>query len=142
MNNTIEIQGWIKLDDRNIVISKNKNGYGGDTLAEIIDRKYIVEEQQLSSMGEPDEEMGGVSLYIPNCSLQFYTSDNEIGLQEVEERYLIQLYGGIDIFGENFGYSMYTILGFDVENLTIGGHDLQEILSNYQGKYINMIIKY
>ncbi len=143
MKNSIKISGWITTDyDDNLGITTNKEGRSILSLAETIESLYTSDDCQPSTIGECDDEMGGVSLYIPNCMLKYYISDNEISLENVEEKSLAQLCGGIDIFGENYGYSAWTIMGFDVEKLMIGEHDLENILSEQRGKYINMVIEY
>ncbi len=144
MKNRIEISGFIGLDeDRNVIMVDDLDVYYGQPLAEIIfDKMYEYDGIDLSTMGEVDDEMGGLSYYIPNCNISFYISDNEISLNSVSERYTMQLLGGLDVFGENYGYSQWTILGLDLMKFTIGNHDLTEILTGYEGKYINFIMEY
>lgn len=142
MSNKIIIEGWIDKDGEENIIIRNDRLWYGDTLAEIINEEYKSDEILPSTLGECDDYMGGVSLFIPNCSLRFYHSKKKLKLEEVQEKYLKQLFGDIDIFGENYGYSEYTILGLDVEQLVIGGHNLEEILSNYIGEYTHIIIEY
>lgn len=142
------IEGWIAIDSDNLTIQEEKGSWSGsEVLANIISDNYYKEnsnktETQLSHNGAYDEEMGGESLYIPNCNLSFYISDNKISLEEVEKRQLTQLIGGIDIYGENYGYSMWTIEGFEVQELSIGGHDLDSTLRTYKDKYIHILIEY
>ena len=145
MKKKILISGYVNLDeDDNIIVSKDKEClWYEDTLAnEIYDRIENHNELELSIDGEPDEEMGGLSYYVPNCEIYFYISDNPISLDEVSERYTRQLLGGLNVFGENYGYSAWTIMGFDVSRFMIGNHDLNSILSGYKGKYINFVIEY
>lgn len=146
MKNKILIKGFVGLDyDENIVISRDNDNFNYETpLADEIHDKIIEndEELELSVDGEPDEEMGGVSYYIPNCEIYFYISDNPISLEEVSEKYTIQLIGGLNVFGENYGYSAWTIMGYDVSRFTIGNHDLTQILKGYVGKYINFVMEY
>lgn len=146
MKNKILIKGFVGLDyDENIVISRDNDNFNYETpLADEIHDKIIEndEELELSVDGEPDEEMGGVSYYIPNCEIYFYISDNPISLEEVSEKYIIQLLGGLNVFAENYGYSAWTIMGYDVSRFTIGNHDLTQILKGYVGKYINFVMEY
>lgn len=73
--------------------------------------------------------------------LKYYISDNEINSkEEIEEKYLEKILGGIDIALENIGYSEYTITGYDLVNFKLGGHDLEKIFSNYLGKYACIIV--
>lgn len=131
------IEGRLELDYDN-----NLSLMGKNTLAEIIEYNCREEEIELSPCGELDEEMGGVSLYIPNCSLSYYISNKEISLEEIQEKHLRKLFGAIDVYGENYGYSAWTIMGFNVDTLTIGNHNLNQILRSYIGKYIHILIDY
>ena len=145
MKNKILIKGFIRLDwDDNIVISENMGSFGTELpLADVIFSE--IEDSNnlpLSIDGEPDDEMGGISYYVPNCNISFYISDNKISLEEVSERYTMQLLGGLNVFGENYGYSAWTITGYDVSRFMIGNHDLNNILKSYKDKYINFIMEY
>ena len=145
MKNKILIRGFIGLDyDDNVVVSEDTGSLKSETpLADVILSKIEDNDNlPLSIDGEPDYEMGGISYSVPNCNISFYISDNKISLEEVSERYTMQLIGGLDVFGENYGYSAWTIMGYDVHRFMIGNHDLTQILSSYQGKYINFIMEY
>lgn len=141
----IIISGFVGLDDdSNVVVSDNKEKFLYEApLADVI---YVNIENNnelpLSIDGEPDDEMGGLSYYVPNCNISFYISEEKLSLDEVSERYTMQLLGGLDVFGENYGYSAWTITGYDVDRFMIGNHDLAQILSSYQGKYINFVMEY
>lgn len=137
----VHIEGWLNLDeDDNLQIKKEQEHWSGDTIAELINEQC--EYTSFSTKGDNDDDLGGISLYIPECELRFYTSDTKLPLEKVQEEHLKKLFGAIDVYGENYGYSEYTILGFNVEKLTIGNHDLNEILRDYLDKYIHIIIKY
>lgn len=110
------------------------------TIAEEIEVQYEGEDR-LSAKGEVDE-LGGVSLNIPNCSVRIYYSDNKITLDEVQEKHIRQLFGDLDVFGENYGYSEWTIMGFNLESLTVGGHNLIKELENNMDRYANIVIEY
>lgn len=145
MKKKILISGYVNLDeDDNIIVSKDKEClWYEDTLAnEIYEKIENHNELELSIDGEPDYELGGISYYVPNCEIYFYISNNPISLEEVLERYTIQLLGGLNVFGENYGYSEYTIMGLDISRFMIGNHDLNTILSGYKGKYINFVMEY
>lgn len=53
--------------------------------------------------------------------------------------------GALDIFQEWYGYSEWTIMGYDVENFKLisedgGEHDLEKIFKSYIGKYVHIVI--
>jgi hypothetical protein len=133
----MHIEGWLNLDgDDNLRLKEQQEYYRGCILAGLIAEQYE------GITREDVGDLGGLSLYIPECELRFYTSDTKLSLEQVQEEHLKKLFGAIDVYGENYGYSEWTITGFNVEKLTIGNHDLNEILKDYLDKYIHIIIKY
>lgn len=147
MKRKIVLNGFLGKDyDGNITINETKdNLYSYNMIfAEVIADKLgeDIKQLPLSSVGENDEEFGGVSFYVPDCNISFYISDKAISLEEVSEKYTMQLMGGLDVFGESYGYSAWTIMGYSVDSFTIGNHDLTNILTQYIGKYINFIMEY
>lgn len=38
------------------------------------------------------------------------------------------------------GYSEWTITGYDLEECTLGGHDLNSILLSHSGEYVNIYV--
>ena len=133
----------------NTILIRNGHEVYGDELVELINEELHINLDRVTpskndNYEEDDDygDLGGISLFIPKCKISFYISDNEISLDEVSERYTMQLLGGLDIYGENYGYSEWTIMGFSTHNFTIGNHDLNEILKSYNGKYINFVMEY
>lgn len=131
--------GFIEKDyDGNIRLSDDYN-----CLA-----KRIADMAKLPSDNQDDLEdsnfyyMGGISGKIEKCNFSFYTSNKECSLEEAQTGFLNKLYGDIDVYGENYGYSEYTICGMDLVNFTIGNHDLESILESHLGKYIHIIIEF
>lgn len=130
-------------DDGNVSIIKNNNHYDDTLSVEIGD---FIEKTSNKLSGtyseEVDEDLGyRINTSEDNIQLRYYISDSEIESQEeIEEKYLQKILGSIDIAVENIGYSEYTITGYETENFTLGGHDLEEIFSNYIGKYVCIIV--
>ena len=143
MKKKIVISGFLGFeeDGNNVTIYEDKEkSWADDILIEIIEDS--IRPSILSALDEYNEELGGTSYYIPNCNISFYISDNKLLLEDVSEKYTMQLLGSIDVFGENYGYSEWTIIGFNTQKFTIGNHNLNEILRSYKDKYINLIIEY
>lgn len=142
--NKILISGFLYTDsDYNITITESDKYYK-EFLIDIISERI---NPKLPSKHKTDnnsnyDNWGEVSYLIPNCNLKFYISDNKIDLDEVSIKYTMQLIGNIDVQGESYGYSEYTIEGFNTDNFSIGNHNLNKILCDYEGKYINLIIEY
>ncbi len=130
-------------DDGNVSIIKNSNHYDDTLSVEIGD---FIEKTSNKLSGtyskEIDEDLGyRINTSEDNIQLRYYISDSEIKSQEdIQEKYLQKILGSIDISVENIGYSEYTIIGYETENFTLGGHDLEEIFSNYIGKYVCIIV--
>lgn len=132
------LQGWLGLDsDGNIGISKKR-----------IKRKYCylyssiaTEIMDYFNYKEVDEELGKKSTTIKNANLRCWFSDTECTLEEAQmnfESYMA--IGNLLTQGHYVGYSEWTITGFEVENLIIGGHDLEKELKDHTGQYIHFIL--
>lgn len=146
--NKILVKGFIDLDpDDSIRLYKDyQAGFfigSAEELVSLLESEIETEYEQSKNHNEDEfDYYGGVSLYLEKAKISFYISDEKIDLEEVSIKYTQQLLGSLDIYGENYGYSEWTILGFSLSNFTIGNHDLKEILKQYEGKYINFILEY
>lgn len=143
MNRLVLIGKLSKDYDGNVSIIKNGELYDYALSTEIGD--FIKKtSNKLSGIysKEVDEDLGyRINTSEDNIQLRYYVSDNEIKSQEdIEEKYLQKILGSIDISVEYVGYSEYTITGYVTENFRLGGHDLEEIFSNYIGKYVCIIV--
>jgi len=78
---------------------------------------------------------------IENCFVRFYTSETKCTLEEAINGHLEKMFGKATITGQEYGYSEYTIEGFNINTFKIGKmHDLQKILDSKKGKYVHMLI--
>lgn len=78
---------------------------------------------------------------IENVRVQIYESTERCSLEKAKEGFLHQIDGVLLATGQAYGYSEYTIEGFNVNTLRIGGHDLVEIVKNKADKYLHIIIE-
>lgn len=100
--------------------------------------------------------LGGKRAFIDDCNIRMYFTNKECELDEAEVALLIKLEvegyfdeheareelgGQFDLMTRLTGYSEYTIIGYDVETCTLGGHNLLDILGNHIGEYVNMVIE-
>ena len=132
------LQGWLWLDsDSNIGISQerikeNHSDLYSSIATEIMDYfKYT----------EVEEGLGKKITTIENANLRCWFSDTECTLEEAQmnfESYMVT--GNLITQGNYIGYSEWTITGFEVENLIIGGHDLEKELKDHTGQYIHLIL--
>lgn len=143
MNELVLIGKLSRDDDGNVSIIQNNNYYD-DTLSVEIGDFIEKSNNKLSRTysKEVDKDLGyRINTSEDNIQLRYYTSDDKIKSQEdIQEKYLQKILGSIDISVENIGYSEYTITGYETENFTLGGHNLEEIFSNYIGKYVCIIV--
>lgn len=78
---------------------------------------------------------------IENAFIRIYSSNTKCKLEEAITGFVKKLYGDIEATGKEYGYSEYTVEGFDVLTLKFGGHDLQNILDSYKDDdYIHILI--
>lgn len=90
---------------------------------------------------EVEEGLGKKITTIENANLRCWFSDTECTLEEAQmnfESYMVT--GNLITQGNYIGYSEWTITGFEVENLIIGGHDLEKELKDHTGQYIHLIL--
>ena len=99
---------------------------------------YRYEEISSSSLGFDLEEESLEE--IGQLFFRFYSTDNVSTLEEAMEGYVKQMLGDALLYGQAFGYSEYTIEGYDVSAATIGGHDLQKIIDAHKDKYLHILI--
>ena len=79
---------------------------------------------------------------IDDCSLRLYFLDTECSLEEADGALLSKLEGGYYSDISLMWYSEYTITGYNVENCQIGGHNLLNIIENYIGKYMILVMEW
>ena len=87
-----------------------------------------------------DKGLGEKHYFLADCKMRAYYSSKECSLSEAQNSVVSYLCGDIKGYGCYTGYSEWTILGFDIESLTIGGHDLRKELASHSGEYIHLLI--
>jgi len=73
---------------------------------------------------------------VKNVFFRFYECDEPKTLDEAIKGYVNYLFGNLDATGYDTGYSEYTIEGFSITSLKLGGHDLDKILKSKGHKYL------
>lgn len=93
------------------------------------------------SKHEPDDDYKThYSLYLPKVFVQIYSTKDETTLDEAKEMLILDTVGALDVYTEWYGYSEYTVEGFDVLNFTIGNHDLHSILKSHLNTYVHFVM--
>lgn len=70
---------------------------------------------------------------VSNIKVEIYSSPNKFTYEEAEKMVIDKYFGDMSVQSQNYGYSEYTIEGFNLYSLKIGNHDLIEILNNIDG---------
>lgn len=88
--------------------------------------------------------LGGRKAIIPNCSVSMYFSKREMDFEEAQKKFLDTMFGASGVFEmeeNNVGYSEWTIVGYDLEECQLGGHNLNDILLSHKGEYVNIKVE-
>lgn len=92
--------------------------------------------------GEHHKGLGGRKAYIDDCNLRAYFTNKECELEEAMLAMDVLMYGGdIKTQVDWCGYSEWTITGLDLEEFSIGGHDLEYEFNSHRGEYCHLIIE-
>lgn len=113
---TIKIKGWadqIKLEDE------------------------LSDNYQLQSSFCFEEESTEV---IKNVFIRIYESEEKNTLEQAVSGFVKKMFGDLTLTGQEYGYSEYTVEGFNVNSFEFGGHDLDKILKSIGHKYVWILI--
>ena len=132
------LQGWLGYDSiYNLGISQKKpeefDSWQYSSLAE--------ESMDYFNYMYDDRGLGRKITTIENANLRCWFSDNVCTLEEAQmnfESYMVT--GNLLTQGHYIGYSEWTIEGFNIDDLIIGGHDLETELKEHIGQYIHFIL--
>lgn len=131
-------EGIIALSDKKQDECKYSWERNGTSIIDSIER--FADEHGL--FGEHNKGLGGRKAYIDDCNLRAYFADEECELEEAMLAMDMLMYGGdIKTRVDWVGYSEWTITGLDLEEFSIGGHDLEWEFSSHSGKYCHLIIE-
>ena len=94
---------------------------------------------------EEDDYKIAVNKMIHNVFMQIHVSDKEITLEEANNNFILMSLGQLDIYETWYGYSEWTIMGYDLHSFRLvgndGEHDLNDIFLNYVGKYLILVVE-
>ena len=134
------IHGYLTTDYDGILSVKNDDSYwshGDSIIAKIesyAERNGFVRKKQTG--------LGGTQTFIRNCNMRAFFTENETTLAQAQLLFDAQVYGGDLVTDTSLcGYSEWTITGMDLDEFTIGGHDLKNEFSSHMGEYVHLIIE-
>ena len=125
------LKGWLTLDSDNhpaLSWKKDCKSWDAESINEEIQRR-------INYWIDDDDGLGVRKTFIPDCSLSIWYCSDKCTFEEAQEGVLRYLDGDLRIRDRYCGYSEYTITGMDLEEFTIGGHDLSVELSSHKGEY-------
>lgn len=91
-----------------------------------------------------NNNLGGWRAVIPDCSISMYFSDEEMDFEKAQEKFLEQMFDASGVFEmrkDRVGYSEWTITGYDLRECVLGGHNLNDILLDHIGEYVNICVE-
>lgn len=137
--NKLYLHGYLVMDNEMICIKENnkKFEYSINIAYEIMKfaKKYGCYKDY------DDSNLGGTISMISNAKIHIYITDKKTSYEEATLHLLEKLYGNVYNNIENIGYSEYTITGFRIKDLNIGGHNLVKELRSHIGKYVHFILE-
>jgi hypothetical protein len=137
----LHVQGWLNTDDNGMLAtSKDKDSDSWDRDSPIVRQVESFAEDN-GMTGHYKRGLGGDKSYIEDANIRVYFTDKECDIDEAMESLLFELEGEVKTDIALCGYSEYTITGYDVEDFSIGGHDLDYEFSQHVGEYIHFILE-
>ena len=142
----LHLQGYI-CEDYDYVISLSPIKckyccYGNSILTKI--EKFAEMNGEVKTLNPYDDDywgLGQTNTRIENVNLRIYVTENECTLEEAESSLIDKLYGVLTTETELEGYSEYTITGLDINDFSIGGHNLEKEIRSYMGKYMHFVLE-
>lgn len=101
-----------------------------------------LEKLGFSNLSTEEEYEGGISekYIVDNISMELFAADKRMKLDQIREYIVLDSMGLLE-FRENwYGYSSWTIEGFNTGKFTLGGHNILEILEYHEGKFVFLVI--
>ena len=82
-----------------------------------------------------DDHLGEKISFIPDCSIKIWYTDERCTFDEAQEALCNKLDGCMTVRAAYLGYSEWTITGLNLEEFTIGGHDLVKEIMAHKGEF-------
>lgn len=89
----------------------------------------LLDELDIDS-GHIDAEMEDLIEIVPNIKVCIYSNPKKFEYEKAKEMIIEKYFGSMSVTSQDYGYSEYTIEGFNVYLLKIGNHDLIQILNS------------
>ena len=140
----IIINGWIEEEEYDEILPSIDEIPIHEILNDKIDELDITSNNSLCYNKEDDRKIA-INKMINNVFMQIHVSDKEITLEEANNNFILMSLGQLDIYETWYGYSEWTIMGYDLQSFRLvgndGEHDLNDIFLNYVGKYLILVVE-
>ena len=139
----IIINGWIGEEEYDEILPSIDEIPIHEILNDKIDELDISSNNSLCY--KEDDHKIAINKMINNVFMQIHVSDKEITLEEANNNFILMSLGQLDIYETWYGYSEWTIMGYDLHSFRLvgndGEHDLNSIFLNYVGKYLILVVE-
>ena len=139
----IIINGWIEEEEYDEILPSIDEIPIHEILNDKIDELDISSNNSLCY--KEDDHKIAINKMINNVFMQIHVSDKEITLEEANNNCILMSLGQLDIYETWYGYSEWTIMGYDLQSFKLvgndGEHDLNDIFLNYVGKYLILVVE-
>ena len=139
----IIINGWIEEEEYDEILPSIDEIPIHEILNDKIDELDITSNNSLCY--KEDDHKIAINKMINNVFMQIHVSDKEITLEEANNNFILMSLGQLDIYETWYGYSEWTIMGYDLQSFRLvgndGEHDLNDIFLNYVGKYLILVVE-
>ena len=140
----IIINGWIEKEEYDEILPSIDE----IPIHEILTDKIIelgISTNDSLCYNEEDDHTITINTMVDNVFIQIHVSDKEITLEEANNNFILMSLGQLDIYETWYGYSEWTIMGYDLQSFRLvgndGEHDLNDIFLNYVGKYLILVVE-
>lgn len=135
---TNDMEGIISLSE----INPNEYQYSYERYGDSIINSIKIFADSYGMTGKHHKGLVGEISYIEDCNIRAYFTEKECTLKDAMLSMNVLMYGG-DIKTKTSwcGYSEWTITGLNLDEFTIGGHNLEYEFSSHYGQYCHLIIE-
>lgn len=134
------IKGYLTTDYDGIVSVKDDVSYWRDGTSIIARIESYAEKNGF--IRKKQTGLGGTQTFIKNCNMRAFFTEKETTLSQAQLLFDVEVYGGDLVTDTSLtGYSEWTITGMNLDEFTIGGHDLKSEFNSHMGEYIHLIIE-
>jgi hypothetical protein len=134
------IEGWLSTDDDGMIAVK-ENKDESDWMAESLPSKIKSFAYNHGRVRDVNKGLGGTKSYIFDANIYIYFTNEKSSFEEAQESLVCKLYGDVETDIRLCGYSEYTITGYNLEEFSIGGHDLENELNSHLGEYVHFVLE-